>query len=169
MTVKHKSAEEIFWNRKCNIFIKSDKYNNVLCHFPKLEHIAHYQAKNNTVKTNFCDHAHTQNWLRSSADSMANGPTQSWHQIQPQNTQYTAVQIGWIHYRGEHCQTTASRPSNIKLWPGLVGQHGRICFVAADIMHPGSFCRFDHEPMNSHSWKQKAATDSTCRINKLGS
>ena len=70
---------------------------------------------------------------------MANALIQSWHQIQPQNTQYTAVQTGRIHYRCEPCQTTASQTvSGYEPVPGLVGQCGRICFVAADIMHPES-------------------------------
>ena len=30
-----------------------------MCYFSRLEHIAHHKAKNKTVKTNLCEHAHT--------------------------------------------------------------------------------------------------------------
>ena len=34
--------------------------NSFMCYFSKLEHIAHFKAKNqNIVKTNFCTHART--------------------------------------------------------------------------------------------------------------
>ena len=81
-----------------------------MCYFSRLEHIAHYKAKNwTTVKTNFCKHTHTHAHTHAHACTHAHAHTHTVNRIAWKSLISQMNQKMWVCLMIEHCKGDYSR------------------------------------------------------------